>query len=267
MVINMNKYLFDKNQIVTDINLVTIMAPDVEPTLNHPDRPNHGFAYAISSTVEYIFDDGTRLMCSPRNLIYLPEHRSYYIKKHESGYTACINFKLLNDTEIYDPFMLEVRDSSQIEQYYASAFAARTRGLRGSLSVCFSALYAIMSIAESGLSLSYVSPEQSDKLERIMAYIGNNLTDSRLTVESLASLAGMTTVWFRKLFLAKYGIQPSKYIKSRRVEAAKDLLISTGLSVGEISLRAGFSDSAYFCREFRRVVGMTPGRYRGEYRM
>ena len=47
MVINMNKYLFDKNQIVTDINLVTIMAPDVEPTLNHPDRPNHGFAYAI----------------------------------------------------------------------------------------------------------------------------------------------------------------------------------------------------------------------------
>ncbi|MFQ9148189.1 MAG: hypothetical protein ACLR5G_07965, partial [Eubacteriales bacterium] len=82
----MNKYLFDKNQIVTDINLVTIMAPDVEPTLNHPDRPNHGFAYAISSTVEYIFDDGTRLMCSPRNLIYLPEHRSYYIKKHESGY-------------------------------------------------------------------------------------------------------------------------------------------------------------------------------------
>ena len=97
----MNKYLFDKNQIVTDINLVTIMAPDVETTLNHPDRPNHGFAYAISSTVEYIFDDGTRLMCSPRNLIYLPEHRSYYIKKHESGYTACINFKLLNDTEIY----------------------------------------------------------------------------------------------------------------------------------------------------------------------
>ena len=124
-----------------------------------------------------------------------------------------------------------------------------------------------MSIAESGLSLSYVSPEQSDKLERIMAYIGNNLTDSRLTVESLASLAGMTTVWFRKLFLAKYGIQPSKYIKSRRVEAAKDLLISTGLSVGEISLRAGFSDPAYFCREFRRVVGMTPGKYREGYRM
>lgn len=263
----MNKQLFSKNQIVTDINLITIMTPEFEPRVNHPNRPEHGFAYSISSTIEYIFDNGARFICTPHNLIYLPKHSSYFVKKHESGYTACINFSLLDDTEIYEPFMLEVRDSSKTEQFYTSAFAACTRGLRGSFSSYFSALYAIMSIAESELNPSYISPEQSDKLDSVMDHIGQNLTESRLTVESLASLAGMTTTWFRKLFIAKYGIQPSKYIKSRRIETAKNLLISTDLSTSEIALRAGFSEPAYFCREFKRVVGMTPGKYRREYRM
>lgn len=252
---------------MTDINLVTIMTPEFEPKVDHPDRPEHGFAYSILNKVEYVFDNGTRFMCSPHNLIYLPKHSNYYVKKHESGYTACINFGLLDDTDTYNPFMLEVRDSSKTEQLYTSAFAAYTRGLRGSFSAYFSALYAIMSIAESELNPAYISPEQSDRLERVMEHIGQNLAESQLTVETLASLAGMTTAWFRKLFLAKYGMQPSKYIKSQRIKTAKNLLIATGLSTEEIALHAGFSDSAYFCREFKRVVGMTPGQYRTEYKI
>ena len=263
----MKNDLFSKIPIVTGIDCAIIMPPEFEPAFSHPNRPDHGLAYAISGTVEYIFDDGERFVCTPHNLIYLPRRRGYHIKKHERGYTACVNFKLSEDTEVYSPFMLEIRDRNRVEQLYSEARTAHSRGIPESELACYSALYGIMSIVESERSPEYISPVQSEKLDLVMNYIENGIADTSLTVENLAALAGITPVWLRRLFLAKYGMQPSKYIKARRIGAAKELLVSTDLPNNDIALHTGFSDPAYFCREFRRIVGMTPGRYRGEYRM
>ena len=49
----------------------------------------------------------------------------------------------------------------------------------------------------------------------------------------------------------------------RRIERAKQLLqAGTDLSLAEVALRAGFSDQSQFSRHFKRLVGVTPGRFR-----
>ena len=59
------------------------------------------------------------------------------------------------------------------------------------------------------------------------------------------------------------GLPPHQYVIARRVERARQLLqAGTNLSLAEVALRAGFSDQSHFCRHFKRLVGVTPGRFR-----
>jgi AraC-like DNA-binding protein len=48
----------------------------------------------------------------------------------------------------------------------------------------------------------------------------------------------------------------------RRVDVAKDLMLTTDSSLVEISLKCGFSDQSHFTRVFAKATGETPGRWR-----
>jgi AraC-like DNA-binding protein len=48
----------------------------------------------------------------------------------------------------------------------------------------------------------------------------------------------------------------------RRVDVAKDLMLTTDYSLVEISLKCGFSDQSHFTRVFTKATGETPGRWR-----
>ena len=53
-------------------------------------------------------------------------------------------------------------------------------------------------------------------------------------------------------------------INEVRLQNAKRLLRSTGMSITEIAYAVGFSDSNYFSSVFKKHTGMTPGEYRSK---
>jgi AraC family transcriptional regulator of arabinose operon/AraC family transcriptional regulator len=65
-----------------------------------------------------------------------------------------------------------------------------------------------------------------------------------------------------RLFKSTYGITPLQYVNSQRIERARNLLRDTELPVSQVAYRLGFGDVVYFNRLFRKVSGMTPGRFR-----
>ncbi|GGW65514.1 AraC family transcriptional regulator [Streptomyces lucensis JCM 4490] len=65
-----------------------------------------------------------------------------------------------------------------------------------------------------------------------------------------------------RAFSGAYGIAPHQYLTSRRVGRARRLLLD-GLPPGEVAPVAGFYDQAHLTRHFKKLVGITPGRYRG----
>jgi AraC-like DNA-binding protein len=68
-------------------------------------------------------------------------------------------------------------------------------------------------------------------------------------------------------FLAT-GLPPHHYVILRRIERTKHLLQSgSEHSLAEIAAHAGFADQSQFSRQFKRLVGITPGNFRQSARI
>jgi AraC family transcriptional regulator len=100
------------------------------------------------------------------------------------------------------------------------------------------------------------------KFRAVVAYIEEHL-DNGLTLVQMAAVAHLSPYHFARQFKAAIGLPPHQYVILRRVERARQLLqAGTDLSLAEVALRAGFCDQCQFSRHFKRLVGVTPGRFR-----
>jgi AraC family transcriptional regulator len=100
------------------------------------------------------------------------------------------------------------------------------------------------------------------RLRAVVAYVEDHL-DANLTLEELAAVAHRSPYHFARQFRAATGLPPHQFVIARRVERARQLLQEDGdLPLAQVALRAGFSDQSQFSRHFKRLVGVTPGRFR-----
>ena len=83
-----------------------------------------------------------------------------------------------------------------------------------------------------------------------------------LEVKSLARLAGISQSQFERRFNRIFGATPYEYLLRVRITAARTLLESTDRTIADIACETGFYDHSHFTRTFKRVVGISPGRYR-----
>src|ERR1700692_982394 len=91
--------------------------------------------------------------------------------------------------------------------------------------------------------------------------INTNL-EEELPLEQIARECELSVSHFARAFARSTGISPHRWLMRRRVEVAKDLMLTTDTSLVEISLRCGFSDQSHFTRVFAEAAGETPGRWR-----
>ena len=83
-----------------------------------------------------------------------------------------------------------------------------------------------------------------------------------LKIGDLAASAFLSTGRFTEVFRAEVGCSPREYLGQVRIQAAKNLLLETDLTVSTIALRTGFPDPAYFTRFFRQQLGISPSEFR-----
>lgn len=83
-----------------------------------------------------------------------------------------------------------------------------------------------------------------------------------ISIAEMAASVGLSTYHFSRAFARSTGLPPQRWLQARRIERARELLETTGLSVGEIAVRVGYEDPSYFARIFRKHVGATPQQYR-----
>lgn len=100
------------------------------------------------------------------------------------------------------------------------------------------------------------------KIEEAIQYIQKNYSDSRLSVEALAEVAGYTPNYFSKLFKEMTGINSGEYIRKIRIGKAKELLQNHEYKVSDVAEICGYINSSHFYSAFKKDVGMTPSAYR-----
>jgi AraC-like DNA-binding protein len=87
-----------------------------------------------------------------------------------------------------------------------------------------------------------------------------------LTVDQLAAHCELSPFHFIRAFRAAFGATPHQYLRERRLERAKELLVTTPLPVTEVCERIGFSSLGSFSSLFRRMTGESPAAYRAARR-
>jgi transcriptional regulator GlxA family with amidase domain len=60
---------------------------------------------------------------------------------------------------------------------------------------------------------------------------------------------------------------PHECLQGSRVARARDLLLTSRLSLAEIAVAAGFADQSHLSRIFRRATGMPPGLWRRRHKI
>jgi len=101
------------------------------------------------------------------------------------------------------------------------------------------------------------------QLAKIVQYINDHLSENIL-LKDLAKTFYLNANYCSYLFNKHMGISYSEYINNEKIDRAKTLLRETTLSVAEVASRVGFNDYFYFNKVFKKIVGITPKKYRGE---
>jgi AraC-like DNA-binding protein len=102
-------------------------------------------------------------------------------------------------------------------------------------------------------------------IERARQYVDKHYARP-LTIERLAALAGLSSFHFIRAFRAATGATPHQYLRARRLDRARELLVTTPMPVTEICDAVGFQSLGSFSSLFRKVTGETPAAYRAARR-
>jgi len=102
---------------------------------------------------------------------------------------------------------------------------------------------------------------EMEEIVDLLTYIEANLSED-LSARTLAERFHFSEQHFYRAIRKMTGKSLNEYIKHRRIERAKGLLTSTGLSITGIAETVGLPDPAQFSRTFRSLAGCTPSQFR-----
>lgn len=102
-----------------------------------------------------------------------------------------------------------------------------------------------------------VSSKRNTSMKAAIDFIAQNY-NRHISAEEAAAVAGYSKYHFLRVFKDAVGMEFSRYVNRVRFDHAVLLLKETGLSITDIALATGFSDSAYFTRKFKEEFHTTP---------
>lgn len=108
--------------------------------------------------------------------------------------------------------------------------------------------------------------KNEELIQAIKKYIIEHIA-SPLSLDYIADKFALSSRYLSKLFKEVSGENFTDYITAVRIETAKDLILSTDLSVETISSRTGFNSSAYFIKVFKKAYGVTPKQFKHNFLM
>lgn len=97
----------------------------------------------------------------------------------------------------------------------------------------------------------------SGRFDDLIGWIRTNL-HADISVEMLADRAAMSARNFARVFRAETGTTPARFVEKLRLEAARQCVEATGLSLQEIARQTGFDDPERMRMAFVRVFGQPP---------
>lgn len=103
-----------------------------------------------------------------------------------------------------------------------------------------------------------------NSIQEVCRYICNYY-NKPISLDQMAKIAYMSPTYFSKKFKRVTGFGFNEYLNNVRIKMATNLLMETQLSITEIATFCGYQDSNYFGDVFKKIIGISPNKYRKEH--
>ncbi len=105
-------------------------------------------------------------------------------------------------------------------------------------------------------------PDEDPLVEKVRLIIETHLEDPDLTISQICTKVGISHSQIHRRISTATGHSITRFIRSIRLEKAKELLADPSLTITAVAFDTGFRDPDYFHRVFKKTFGITPGAYR-----
>jgi AraC family transcriptional regulator, arabinose operon regulatory protein len=198
-------------------------------------EPHEYYAISPSWVVHWIVFDG---------------HQVEHFLKYTAGIKASGAFYVSRP----DIFSSKIRNIIDIEQSDTTLKSIKYS------SIIYSLLTDIVQYASINPNNSAFN--QHFRLKPLFNYIEDNY-NKPLTLETMASVTGVTPPHLCTIFKKTTNIRIFQYINSVRIRKSKELLLQNPqMQIKEIALLSGFEDTNYFCSVFKKLEGISPNQFR-----
>lgn len=245
--------------IITKILSVTTVYNESGTKLKRMNRNRWAIVQKYEGETEY-YIDGKTYVSNRHRMVILPKGIDYDWNCTKSGHYCVIEF---DSDKVHDEiltFDISEQNAEKILRTMKELEYRRTARSPLFELECLKETYGIILRLAETSERRYAPSDRSEKIRPALDCIAKHY-DRAFTNDELASLCGISTVYFRKLFTQLLGTSPINYIHSVRIEKAKEMLRADGGSVTDIAQSLGYPSIYDFSRTFKKYTGVSPSRF------
>lgn len=112
--------------------------------------------------------------------------------------------------------------------------------------------------------LNAQNKEHISVIKRAITYMNQNIYEE-LTLDSVANEVGLSSSYFSRTFSCEMDMTFIEYLQKIRIEESKKYLVDPDYSLSDIGILLRFNDQSYYSKVFKKVEGITPGKFRRMY--
>lgn len=106
---------------------------------------------------------------------------------------------------------------------------------------------------------------QDTIINNAISFINDNYSSPDLSLEKIADHCHISPSYLSRIFKKKMGFSLTEQVNRTRIEEAKRLLQMSDATVNETAAKVGFTDRSYFCKVFKKQVGLSPSDYKNRF--
>jgi transcriptional regulator GlxA family with amidase domain len=106
-----------------------------------------------------------------------------------------------------------------------------------------------------------VGPAYPASIAAVLEFMKQNL-QRKITVAQLARTARLSSAQFYRVFERHVGEAPLQFFTRMKIRRAAALLRHTSVPVKQVAFMLGYEEPAYFSKQFRQEMGVSPKAYR-----
>jgi AraC-like DNA-binding protein len=248
------------NLVITDVSSVSTLYTTKGTRVRREGREGWAFVLKYEGETVYICN-GKRHISDSSSILLLPRGCSYEWCCTRSGHFLIVEFQC--DATHEEILCFAVKESDRFLQDLR-AMEQRLLLKRGLWRVAsIRDVYSILLRLVEESEKRYLPNDKKEKIAPAIEYIATHYTTT-VTNDDLASLCGVSTVYFRKLFEQIYNTSPIAYVQDLRIKKAKEMLETDYGSIGDIALSLGYKSIYDFSRAFKKHTSLSPSRYRAQ---